>query len=373
MFNVLKQKFVIATKLLPFWLQYTLTVLLLTLIAQQLVARASNIIHHVITNQPEEVIVQSAQIANMPTHFIAHASLLAAEKQTLLTPVAREVQSIYFAKGDEVDRDDPLIQFDDTIAKEKLQSKQRDFERSLKQLEDSKLLYELGGVHPVKYKSLVEKVAEEEQATKHSLVTLKHSAIRATVHGVIDQIFVKPGNIAQPQQPLITLASLELLRASYRLPKRYSPLFVKEAGARVNVAEHPDEGFWAVIESVKENKEHSYATLTALVNNGAKLLWPGMHVSFTHILASRACQLVVPISALMSDFNGISIFKVVDGRVVLNYLSLGERLGDKIAVEYGIERGDMIVTDWHRDLHDGDRVTVTQTKAPLQDPKCIGL
>ncbi len=112
----------------------------------------------------------------------------------------------------------------------------------------------------------------------------------------------------------------------------------------------------------------------ATIKNSELLLRPGMFVTVTLVLPEQQPVLAIPATGVLNAPYSDSVFIVekapdnstaAGGMVVRQqFVRLGERQGDFVAVHAGLKQGDMIVSTGVFKLRNGQAVAVDNTLAP---------
>jgi membrane fusion protein (multidrug efflux system) len=111
----------------------------------------------------------------------------------------------------------------------------------------------------------------------------------------------------------------------------------------------------------------------ATIANGDELLRPGMFVDVKVLLPTKARVLVIPSTSVLYAPYGDSVFVVddakdADGKPVKvarqQFVRLGEKRGDFVAVVSGLKAGEVVVTTGAFKLRNGLQVTIDNRLAP---------
>jgi membrane fusion protein (multidrug efflux system) len=110
--------------------------------------------------------------------------------------------------------------------------------------------------------------------------------------------------------------------------------------------------------------------LQATVSNGEEKLRPGMYVTTSVGLPVRKKVVAIPATSVLYAPFGDSVFVVVDkegkgGKLLRQqFVRLGERRGDFVAVTAGLKEGETIVSTGVFKLRNGQAVAVDNRLAP---------
>ena len=109
--------------------------------------------------------------------------------------------------------------------------------------------------------------------------------------------------------------------------------------------------------------------LQATLANPAKKLVPGLFVNVAVGLPARKKVIAIPATAVLYAPYGDSVFVVTDTReggkaIRQQFVRLGEKRGDFVAVSDGLKEGETIVSTGVFKLRTGQTVVVDNRKAP---------
>ena len=95
---------------------------------------------------------------------------------------------------------------------------------------------------------------------------------------------------------------------------------------------------------------------TAVIDNAAGTLAPGMFGRFTIAYEKHADAMVVPAAALIDEDDESAVYVVNDGEVVRRIVTTGVETDGKVEILAGLNDDDVVVVVGHANLRDGSRV-----------------
>jgi multidrug efflux system membrane fusion protein len=109
--------------------------------------------------------------------------------------------------------------------------------------------------------------------------------------------------------------------------------------------------------------ETGQVTLRATLPNPDQRFWPGRFVNVRLVLSTVQRAVLVPSSAPQMSANGSYVYVVKpDSTAEQRPVSLGQRQGDLIVVEKGVQAGERIVTNGQLGVTPGGKVVVDQPR-----------
>jgi multidrug efflux system membrane fusion protein len=104
-------------------------------------------------------------------------------------------------------------------------------------------------------------------------------------------------------------------------------------------------------------------TLRATIPNVGHQFWPGRFVNIRLVLSTIHGAVLVPVSAPQMSAQGSFVYVIKqDSTAEQRPVTLGQRQGDLIVVEKGIEPGEQVVTNGQLGVTPGGKVSIEQPR-----------
>lgn len=199
------------------------------------------------------------------------------------------------------------------------------------------------------YKAARAQVEALQAQTRAAQTQEKMHVIRAPWDGIIAQVAVEEGDVAQPGQPLLVLYDPAVLRVSAHVPVG---LLARSAvdGARLWLAQAVDTvaaGRIRILPTVdpmtltQEVRALIPADTAATPGQFARLLLPASAAG-----AGTPERIFVPAASIVRRAEVTAVYvAAADGRPQLRQLRLGPVLGDQVEVLSGLDAGEQIAAD----------------------------
>jgi membrane fusion protein (multidrug efflux system) len=203
--------------------------------------------------------------------------------------------------------------------------------------------------------------------------TIAKKTIRAPFGGRLGIRQVNLGQILREGDPIVTLQSLDPVFVNFSLPQQELSRLRVGLPVRVTSDGSPGRTIHGRISTVNPlvDAETRNVQLQATVANPAETLRPGMFVNTSVGLPVRQKVLAIPATAVLYAPFGDSVFVVADDNVVKGgkalrqqFVRLGEKRGDFVAVASGLKEGEAIVSTGVFKLRNGQAVVVDNRLAP---------
>jgi membrane fusion protein (multidrug efflux system) len=322
---------------------------------------------------PETVTTVVAKADSWEAGLSAVGTLTAVQGVTVAAELAGKVVKIAFEPGTAVNKGELLVCQDTTSEEAQLPGAvaQANLARTVL-ARDVKLL-EKQIISQSDYDTAV---ATHEQALAQ-VNTIRAAIDKKTIHapfsGRLGIRQVNLGQILREGDPIVTLQTLDPIYVDFTLPQQQLARLHSGQPVRVTCDALPGltiEGRITAINPLVESDTRN-VKVQATVANQAERVRPGMFVNVAVGLPTRQKVLTIPSTAILYAPYGDSVFIVADGKkqnddklLRQQFVRLGEKRGDYIAVASGLNDGEQIVSTGVFKLRNGQAVVVDNRLAP---------
>jgi len=322
---------------------------------------------------PENVTTARVTGESWVSSLTAVGSLTAVQGVTVAAELAGKVVQIAFTSGDPVKKGDVLIR-QDTISEEAQLPgavAQTDFARSVL-ARDEKML-EKKIISQADYDAAVASYDQAVAQVNTIRATIAKKTIRAPFGGRVGIRQVNLGQMLREGDPIVTLQSLDQLYVDFSLPQQELDRLRPGLPVRVTSDAIAGAAFTGRITAVNPlvDADTRNVKLQATLANRDEKLRPGMFANVAVDLPTRSQVLAIPATAVLYAPYGDSVFVVVDdkerkgGKVLRQqFVRLGEKRGDFVAVTSGLAGGEEIVSTGVFKLRNGQTCVVDNRLAP---------
>jgi membrane fusion protein (multidrug efflux system) len=208
-------------------------------------------------------------------------------------------------------------------------------------------------------------LASRKAEVELARLSLSKCAVVAPFDGVVTRRWVKEGQLLKANDVAFEMADFSDLKARLRVPERASVALKPGQPVEYRADALPGATFQATVERVSPVVDAKSGTVEVLVkvDNGERLLRPGLfsrlEISYDHVAAA----ILVPKSALLTGDRDSSVFVVRDSKAVKVPVKLGYESGNNVQVLAGVEPGAEVITAGHAALVDGSLVEALKRAA----------
>lgn len=322
------------------------------------------------------VAVHTIQSRDMQVTMQLVADLQPAEEVSVYSPVNDRILAVEVVEGQAVRRGQRLV----LVRREAMNRGLEQLDAQLEALDVQLANQEqelaraqrllLSGVVTQQAHDQAETAVRANQAQRKALVASRaqlavnagNAVVTAPISGVVADLAAERGDMAMPQQRLMSIISVDRLLARVRVPEADVGKLRTGMPAHLSVSAHPRQTFSGKVARIAPRIDSTSRTNLVEISvdnpsagNGAYLLRPGMFGTITAVVQTFPGALVVPQGALVLDDQLLArqqvgqtlrrVF-VVDAESVAQerLVELGVRNGAFYQVLSGLEVGERVVT-----------------------------
>jgi membrane fusion protein (multidrug efflux system) len=174
---------------------------------------------------------------------------------------------------------------------------------------------------------------------------LARTTVRAPFSGVVGQRFVSQGDYVNNTNRLVSLQTVNPMRAAFNVPERYARSLKRGQEVTFQVAAIANRDFAGEVDFVDPVVALPGRTILikAHVPNPQRLLQPGMFIEAHLVTAVRAKAVVVPEDAVVPVQGATFVWVVQDGKATQRQVGIGVRTPGFVELTSGVDAGDQVV------------------------------
>jgi len=319
---------------------------------------------------PTVVTAAPARAIEWEQRLTAVGSLEAVQGVTVTAELSGKVVQIAFEPGAHVEAGDLLVQQDISSERAQLRADEAALALRKANYERARELLAQKVVTQAAFDQALAEYKQAQAAIENIKSIIAKKTIRAPFSGRLGIRLVNLGQILDAGEPIVSLQALDPIFVNFSLPQ--DRLTRIQPGLPVRIATDALSGEVIEGQITAINPQVEAATrnirIQATVANHEERLRPGMFATVEVILPDARPVLAIPATAVLYAPYSDSVFVVVskdDGLILRQqFVTLGEKRGDFIAVASGLEVGETVVSTGVFKLRNGMPVTVDNTLAP---------
>jgi multidrug efflux system membrane fusion protein len=338
---------------------------------------------------PASVTVATAVSQDVPLYLDEVGHTVAREVVSVQPEISGKITEIHFADGAELKKGDLLFTIDPRPFEAQLNAAQAN-------LAQSKAALDFAQVQFARVKDLVEsraiarqdydtrknavdvgeaQVKQNEAAVESARLNLEYTSIRSPIEGRAGHRLVDSGNVVTANTTtLLTIERLDPIYADFTTTESDLSQVQRElakhplkAEVRLPDQQKPEMGQLTFVDNSVQSSSGT-VMLRATVPNPARHLWPGQFVNVRLVLANLPKAVLVPAAAAQDSAKGPFVYVVKgDSTAELRPVKLGQRQGELVVVEQGLQAGEQVVMNGQLGVMPGGKVRVV-TNTPAAAP-----
>ena len=325
---------------------------------------------------PETVTTAVAHTENWESVLTSVASLVAVQGVMVSAEMTGKVVQIAFEPGTMMQAGDLLVQQDIAAETAQLRSAEATVALTKITLERARKLLAQKTSSQSEYDNADAQHKQAVAQADNMRALIAKKTIRAPFAGVLGIRLVNLGQILSAGDAIVSLQALDPIFVNFSLPQQQLARIRTGLTVRVKTDALPDQDIEGTITAINPQVETATRNIMvqATVKNTRHRLRPGMFVSVTVVLPEQNTVLTVPATAVLNAPYSDSVFIVEDdkndknsppARVVRQqFVRLGEKRGDFVAVLAGLKDGETVVSTGVFKLRNGQAVVVDNSLSP---------
>ncbi|MFI8480019.1 efflux RND transporter periplasmic adaptor subunit [Pseudomonas sp. NPDC078700] len=318
----------------------------------------------------------------------AIGTLKALQGVDLTVEVNGIVQSVLFKSGEQVKKDQPLVQMKSEVESANLATAKADLNLARVQFERGQKLVARQNLSKSEYDQLAAENTKAKASVDQLEALLAKKRILAPFSGTIGIRQIDVGDYLSSGTSIATLQDISQLYLDFFLPEQDVPQVAVGQTLNFSVSAYPKHVFSARISAINPKVEDSTRNVQvrATLDNPDNKLLPGMFANLQLLLADNSAQTIIPETAVTYTLYGNSVYAVVEkkdeqGNVVKEddgkpqliaqrrVIETGERRDGQVVVLKGLEAGERVVTSGQLKLdNDAHIKIVDQPSATASTP-----
>ena len=325
---------------------------------------------------PEIVTTAVPHTETWETVLTSVASLVAVQGVMVSAELAGKVVNIAFEPGTMVKAGDLLVQQDISAETAQLRSAEATVALTKITLERARKLLSQKTSSQAEYDNADAQYKQALGQADNIRALIAKKTIRAPFTGELGIRMVNLGQILSAGDAIVSLQALDPIFVNFSLPQQQLARIKTGLTLRVKTDALPGQVVEGTITAINPEVEKATRNIVvqATVKNTQQRLRPGMFATATVVLPEQQTVLAIPVTAVLNAPYSDSVFIVEDdkndknsppARVVRQqFVRLGERRGDFVAVTSGLKEGETVVSTGAFKLRNGQAVTIDNTLAP---------
>ncbi|SLM31516.1 putative Efflux transporter, RND family, MFP subunit [Desulfamplus magnetovallimortis] len=192
---------------------------------------------------------------------------------------------------------------------------------------------------------------------------LERTTIKSPMSGVVNRIDAEVGLLLSTGDPVGQILRIDKLKAVVGIPESDMPAVAPLSHVDISVQALDDRkitGEKFFLSSSPDTAALLYR-LELTVDNPDRDIMPGMFVRADVVKKERKNVIIIPFYSVISRNNEQFVFVEKDGVAVKRLVSLGIMEKWMVEAKTGLNAGEQLIVEGHRDIEDGQKIKVVHT------------
>ena len=299
---------------------------------------------------PSPVIVNVAELYDFADVIEAIGTAKANESVTITSCSTQTIDKINFVEGQQVEKDDVIVEFCAEEEKVTLEEAEKQFQR---------------------IESLAQTAAATLARRDQQLLTLQIAQarfgdrlIKAPFSGVVGLRHVSEGALVTPGMVITTLDDVNLIKLDFSIPEKYASAIAPGKKIIATTIAYPEKKFEGAVYVIDPRVDSSTRAFNvkATIANTDKLLKPGMLLQVKVVLQEEKV-ILLPEETISVQKDKKFVYVVdSESKVEQRPVETRRRIAGSVEIASGIKVGEQIVMEGRPNLRPGQDVLITGTK-----------
>jgi membrane fusion protein (multidrug efflux system) len=324
---------------------------------------------------PESVTSAPVQGTEWVATRSAIGSLVAARGVTLAAEVPGLVREIAFDSGAAVREGAVLVRLDTSAERAQLEAAEADAALAQVNLDRARSLRQAESNAPADLDAAEARAKQAAAAVANLRAIIAKKTIRAPFAGRMSIRQVEIGQVLSAGTPIATLQSVTPIHADFWLPQQALADLQPGQAVALRTDTFPDASWKGAITAINPGVDEATRNVKvrATFQNADGRLRAGMFANVEVLSSEKRPVVLIPVTSVLFAPYGDTVFLLEKKKdeagkdqltVKQQFVRLGERRGDFVAVTSGVEPGQQVVSSGAFKLRNGMAVAVNNALAP---------
>jgi membrane fusion protein (multidrug efflux system) len=313
-------------------------------------------------NKEQAISVQAITLKlESPKNDISYMGTFEPNKETRISAdIQGKVNAVLVDVGSVVRKGQALVQLDNSLLKLQLQTAEIQIEGLETDLKRYTILANADAIQGVQLEKteLAVKSAKVQKATLTEQINKTN--ITAPFGGIVTAKLTEAGAYAAPSIPLLQITDISSMRFTVNVSEKELSKFEPNQQYALFADAYPETVLAGkvILTGSKANMGNSF-TVQFSVNNTIDLkIKSGMFGNVQLKSDGEKKYIILPASAIVGTNIQPQVYKVKNGRAILQNITTSTRFQNKVQVSGGLTEGDVIITNGFINLFDGANVII---------------
>ena len=311
---------------------------------------------------PVNTVVMQVSPTTISNRLNLPGSIEAWNELELTAKISGTVEKVNANEGDSVSAGDILLQIESADYRIALERAQAAYNLAKADYQRDKSVYSKGVIPPAELEARETRMQTAKADLDNAQLMYERCTVRAPIDGVVRRLDAKIGLFLGVGDPIGEILQIDRVKAVIGIPESDVTAVRKLDEVSVEIKALGDfvaSGKIHFISSSPETMARLYR-LELELDNPDHIILPGMFVRADIVKKSSTDALSIPFYSIISRNKEQYIFVEDDGVVEKRNVTTGIMEGWMVEIIAGLQPGERVIVEGHRDVEDGRKVNVVK-------------
>jgi membrane fusion protein (multidrug efflux system) len=199
-----------------------------------------------------------------------------------------------------------------------------------------------------------------EVSLRQAEILYKQGFVRSPIHGLVNDLFVDPGEYVQEGQKVAEVVNVDRIRLVANIPEMDVRFLNVGEEVQVRIDALPEATRTGRIEFISFKADHSTRTFQVkiLVDNEGHHIRPGMMGRVRFIKRTLKEAITVPLTAILDKNGERMVFVEKEGFARARRVHIGVIENDRAQIVSGLRVGENLIVSGQEHVEDGVKVSI---------------
>lgn len=290
-----------------------------------------------------------------------------AVNEAMISPeINGQIRRILVSKGDRVNSGQVLARLNTSVIEGNIEELKTSMELARTVYERQKGLWDQQIGSEIQYLEARNTVESLESRLKTLEHQLDMAVLKSPINGVVDEIFLKEGELAMPGAPVMQVINLGRLYINTDVSERYLPDIEPNGNVILRFLAWPDYEARVPVHRIGNviNPENRTFRLQLMIDNPGERFKPNMVASVGIRSFSAEDVVALPSILIKQDVQGHFVYVARQNgngtwQAHKNYIVRGAESEGRTIIEDGLAEGDLVIVRGHNQVTEGIVIDIT--------------
>lgn len=315
-------------------------------------------------NKDEHILVTTQKLENqLFEHFVEVNGTVEADEMAYISPeINGQIKKIHVREGQNVSKGQTLVILNTDVMDQTIKELEASLEFAITLFNKQKKLYDQNIGSEVDFLQ----AKNNKETLENKLKTIKAqrdmAIVKAPFSGVVDEIYVKEGELGMPGMRMMQLINLKKISVNADVSEAYLTKVKKGDLVLLRFPSYSIDKMEVPVSRVGNVIKTDNRTFNVVMelNNPDGLIKPNSLATVMIKDFKSDEALVIPSKLIKRDLKGAYLYKAVNGKASKVYIEVGASYKDKSMIAQGLEVGDQIIVEGFNQVVDNIGITTVE-------------